>query len=422
MADSSPRSDNLTQEQSTVSNNHENQNSEAELERLVSPPPQNCCTWYVAAAFLVLLAISLIVTWTMLPAEDIVMKYLPHFDEPENPYLGPEAGDPLDGREDDLDGGEASADDDLVDIGDLPEEVADGNYEIGTTVPTFMRCADGEECCNGSSSNCDLRLNEMMFGMVHNSMSTEEGGFILGYNHYLALEKALVAGYRGLSLDVCNCNGILQFCHNVCDLGERMPNEVFSNTVQFLTDFPSEVIVLFIEASIDRGPISWTELYNEMAAVDGFVDMMYVHDGGQWPTMREMVQKNSRIVVFYFNPGTCDNDVCPAGFHYLYDYAAETVFDSASLNDLQNYEYSCTVTRGPGINATADFFVVNNFVTPPDPSAAEISNSKDFLANRLTKCANIQKMRPNFVYLDFWSIGVTAELVQYANAQYAESG
>mmetsp|Transcript_778 Transcript_778/g.1469 ORF Transcript_778/g.1469 Transcript_778/m.1469 type:complete len:225 (+) Transcript_778:563-1237(+) len=167
MADSSPRSDNLTQEQSTVSNNHENQNSEAELERLVSPPPQNCCTWYVAAAFLVLLAISLIVTWTMLPAEDIVMKYLPHFDEPENPYLGPEAGDPLDGREDDLDGGEASADDDLVDIGDLPEEVADGNYEIGTTVPTFMRCADGEECCNGSSSNCDLRLNEMMFGMVH---------------------------------------------------------------------------------------------------------------------------------------------------------------------------------------------------------------------------------------------------------------
>ncbi|KAL7464697.1 hypothetical protein ACHAXS_005038 [Conticribra weissflogii] len=388
MADSSPRSDNQTQEHSTLSNNHGgNQHSEEELERLVSPPPKNCCTWYVASAFLVLIAVSLIVTWTMLPAEEIVVKYLPHFDEPENPYLGPEAGDSMDGRVDDLGGGEGIADDDLVNVGDLPGVVADESYEIGTTIPSFMKCVEGEECCNGSSSNCDLRVDEMMFGMKLNNIS------------------------------LCFLPSFAR-----SDLGERMPNEVFSNTVQFLTDFPSEVIVMFIEASIDRGPISWTELYNEMAAVDGFVDMMYVHDGGPWPTMREMVQNNSRIIVFYFNPGTCDNNICPDGFHYLYDYAAETVFDSASLEDLQNYEYSCTVTRGPGINATADFFVVNNFVTPPDPNAAAVSNSKDFLANRLTKCANIQQMRPNFVYLDFWSIGITAELVQYANAQYAESG
>jgi hypothetical protein len=36
----------------------------------------------------------------------------------------------------------------------------------------------------------------------------------------LGISKALMAGYRGLSLDVCNCNGVLQFCHNVC--GEYM--------------------------------------------------------------------------------------------------------------------------------------------------------------------------------------------------------
>ena len=43
-----------------------------------------------------------------------------------------------------------------------------------------------------------------------------EKGFIVGYNHRLGIGKALMAGYRGLSLDVCNCNGVLQFCHNIC--------------------------------------------------------------------------------------------------------------------------------------------------------------------------------------------------------------
>lgn len=53
------------------------------------------------------------------------------------------------------------------------------------------------------------------------------------------------------------------------DLGERRPEEVFSNTVQFLEDFPSEVIVFFFEASGDRGPISWTEVR--------MVDLIFIH-------------------------------------------------------------------------------------------------------------------------------------------------
>merc|ERR1719491_2419238 len=128
-----------------------------------------------------------------------------------------------------------------------------------------------------------------MFGLVHNAMSSEEGDFSYGYNHNLELEKALVAGYRGLSLDVCNCNGVLQFCHNVCDLGPRLPNDVFGNTVKFLNEYPSEVVVLLFEASRETGPIVWDDLYLEMDDVDGFVDMIYVHaDGNEWPTMGDL--------------------------------------------------------------------------------------------------------------------------------------
>lgn len=385
-----------------------------------SPRRKNCCTWKVAAVFLVMVAVALILTWQMLPAEDIVAKYIPQFEEPESPYSGPEAGTPSTDGESGGGGG--------MTIG-VPPSQTPADDLTGTTVPSFMQCPDGgEECCNGSSANCKLRVDEMMFGLVHNAMSSEEGGFAIGANHNLGLEKALVAGYRGLSLDVCSCNGVYQFCHNICDYGARVPNDVFTNTVQFLNDYPSEVIVLLFEASLvnaegdqDQG-IVWNDLYAEMENVDGFADMIYEHAyGDDWPTMGNLVQQNKRIIVFYFNGGSCTDKDCPPGFQYFFNYASETQFQSSSLNDLQNYEYSCEITRTTQADALpANFFVVNNFVTPPDLDSSKVANSKDFLKNLLEGCANENNLRPNFVYLDFWSEGVTAQLVQYANQQYAQ--
>ena len=182
------------------------------------------------------------------------------------------------------------------------------------------------------------------------------------------------------------------------------------------------MIVLLFEASKEKGPIVWNALYEEMENVDGFVDMIYEHKyGDKWTTMGDLVKNNKRIIVFYFNGGSCTDDVCPPGFKYFYNYAAETQYESASLDDLRNVEYSCEITRKPQEGALpADFFVVNNFVTPPDADASAVANSKSFLSERLTNCADENNMRPNFVYLDFWSKGVTAQLVQYANQQYAQ--
>lgn len=55
-------------------------------------PRKNCCTWKVATVFLLFVAALLVVIWLMLPAEDIVAKYIPEFSEPENPYLGEHKG------------------------------------------------------------------------------------------------------------------------------------------------------------------------------------------------------------------------------------------------------------------------------------------------------------------------------------------
>ena len=94
------------------------------------------------------------------------------------------------------------------------------------------------------------------------------------------------------------------------------------------------MIVLLFEASKEKGPIVWNALYEEMENVDGFVDMIYEHKyGDKWPTMGDLVKNNKRIIVFYFNGGSCTDDVCPPGFKYFYNYAA----DEFSESKLQAY-------------------------------------------------------------------------------------
>ena len=132
-------------------------------------------------------------------------------------------------------------------------------------------------CCNGLVSNCDLRVNEVVFPVVHNAMSSYDDYFIAANNNG-SLEKALVAGYRGLMLDSCLCDGglaqyiqegakdILEqigvidestdndngeqvqlgFCHTYCDAGVRDPARVLGNIKEFLDLNRNEVSTFWL--------------------------------------------------------------------------------------------------------------------------------------------------------------------------------
>ena len=75
-----------------------------------------------------------------------------------------------------------------------------------------LNTCDG--CCNGLISNCGLPVNEVTYAMVHNAHSSKDDLFA-GYNNLKPLEEALVAGYRGLMLDSCICDG---------SIGEQVQN------------------------------------------------------------------------------------------------------------------------------------------------------------------------------------------------------
>jgi hypothetical protein len=140
---------------------------------------------------------------------------------------------------------------------------------------------------------CNLRVDQTLFATAHNAMATKADGFVLLNNHNFPLEQALVAGYRGLNLDVCNCGGTLNFCHGLCSVGTRSIEEVITNVNQFLDENPSEtVIFLFqINSDVDQA-VSMLDFSNilQQAAGGQFKNKIYQHSGlnATWPTLGQL--------------------------------------------------------------------------------------------------------------------------------------
>jgi hypothetical protein len=169
-----------------------------------------------------------------------------------------------------------------------------GNFFSGGDPPDpyqFIQC-QGDNCCNGLDGLCDVRVNEIMFATSHNAMSSKKGGLPVLYNHIFELEDALETGYRGISLDVCNCNGKYQICHGICQIGARPPDEVLGSIVTFLKDNPTEVILITLQ--LDSGAdetVSLDDFYTQLKnTVPEALAMTYEHpqDAASWPTLGEL--------------------------------------------------------------------------------------------------------------------------------------
>jgi len=311
---------------------------------------------------------------------------------------------------------------------------------------------------------CDLHINDILIPIVHNAIATEDDGYPtvnaldIRPNHYRTLEESLNFGYRGLSLDICNCspqgsNNVVEYqlCHGVCDVGSRDVIEVFTNIVKFLNANPTEIIVVIMQLEDglfgELEPVDLNTLFNTyLAKVNGLQDLLYVHRNifDEWPTLRTLIYElDKRLVIFHHDGPTCDdffaapNDgtstttTCPPGLnHYLYTYAIETDFDIKSIDEINTIESSCRITRGNpnGDSLGKTFFVVNGFLTPPTPDTTEqtLLNEKEFIWKRVNDCKAYVSDNDgggdngvNFYYVDFWSKGDVLNAVQTYNTNIA---
>jgi hypothetical protein len=285
-------------------------------------------------------------------------------------------------------------------------------------------------CCNGMMGLCDLRVNEILYGYLHNAVATKEDDFQILVNHDYNLESALTAGFRAMELDVGRCDDKVVFFHAQCLLGSRSIAETLSNINSFLNENPNEILILKLEMTDDS--VTLQEVADIMDTVvssgsdsDGninpsFRDRLYQKEDSEspWPTLGELVAQDQRILLFYYAQPDCANQQggsCPAGFHFWFDYGVNTQYSFDSIEDIDNVDASCVLT-GAGANSQRDFFRVNAFVSAPSRTVADTVNTRGFGFVRMQDCAALNENLPvNFYSVDFWTRGDVPRMVQEYN-------
>ncbi len=148
---------------------------------------------------------------------------------------------------------------------------------------------------------------------------------------------------------------------------------------------------------------------DEIAAgfeASGLIDHVRVQQpGAPWPTLRELIDANERLIAFTDSGGG-------GAFDWYLDVWAfnwETHFSARTADD-----FSCDINRGSMDN---ELFIFNHFLTQTTPSAdlADMINHNPLFADRIDECMSASGRLPNFVTVDFYDIGDLFAVVDALN-------
>jgi hypothetical protein len=308
--------------------------------------------------------------------------------------------------------------------------------------------------CNGFVALCNRPLNDVAFAATHNSMASvtiptwnfgQQDGTIADQLQY-GIHGLLIDTYYGENIsgrvrtDLASLpkrdvavqqigepavaaaerlrsrigphgtgrHGIY-LCHTFCELGAVSFASALGDIRSFLVSNPGDVLIVVIQ---DEGV---TPADTERAFDDaGLLDLVYRGPLGPFPTLRQMIDSNQRLVVMAEN----DAGTVP-WYHLAYDHALqETPFtfrSAAALTEPAQLQSSCRTHRGPD---TAPLFLLNHWVdTSPVPRAslAEVINQRAPLLRRAQKCERLRHRLPNLVAVDFYRRGDVLGVVDALN-------
>jgi hypothetical protein len=301
-------------------------------------------------------------------------------------------------------GGALDAPSDAPELLDTPPR-ADAGYDSGARCERPVDLDAGSVlACNGHAALCDRRLDEVALAMTHNAMSSEEDDFSAPNQHF-RLWRQLEDGVRGFMLDVyVDRDDTVQLCHGSCRIGRRPLADGLRDLRLFLDCHPHDVVVIVFEA---HAPADRVEQGFVESGLDAYLHVPDALPGAgyAWPTLRELVTRNERVIVF-----TDDRDA-PQPWHlYTYDWAWENPYSAATPGDL-----SCAEDRG---SRDRSLWVFNHFLTNPvaGPDLAEMVNHDPFFTERVSACRDeAGGDLPNFVTVDFYDLGDVLSVVDTLN-------
>ncbi|HEY7623206.1 MAG TPA: hypothetical protein VH834_25750 [Solirubrobacteraceae bacterium] len=304
--------------------------------------------------------------------------------------------------------------------------------------------------CNGHAALCDRRLDEVAFFGTHNAMAgaDEPGWFFAAQD--TGIPGQLQYGVRAFTIDthyaVPSSRGVwtdlsgetksraklidqlgdafvaaaerararigrrpsgarhVFLCHAFCEVGATRAVDALTSIHRFLVRNPEEVVILSIEDDTSA------EATAAIIRASGLVDEVYRGDAKPpWPTLRELVDRDERVIVLAENHGGGEPWI-----HHQPVVMQETPFHFTSAAQLAAPE-SCAPNRG---GTAGSLFLVNHWVdTSPAPrvSIAREVNARDFMTRRLSMCRRDRRKFPNVVAVDFYRQGDTRAVVDELN-------
>jgi hypothetical protein len=327
----------------------------------------------------------------------------------------------------------------LLAVGLAAAVVVIGRKKIDEPVVTTI------DACNGAPELCDRPLDRVAFAGTHNAMSAADIPDWLFPQQEKSIGGQLQDGVRAVLFDVyyglptagriksilnpkvlqaaenaVGPEGVaaamrirerlvgetegprgLYMCHGFCELGAVPLSNVVEGIRDFLIQNPNEVLILVIEDYVEPADL--------IAGFEaGGLGALVYRGGvtGPWPSLRELIELNQRVVVFA--------EHIPAAVGWLQPTIGAIQETPYTFHDPAQ-PMSCAPNRG---GRTGTLFQINHWIetTPtPKPSNAAIVNAYDYLFKRAQACRRERRHLPNIVAVDFYGTGDLMRVVRALN-------
>jgi hypothetical protein len=201
----------------------------------------------------------------------------------------------------------------------------------------------------------------------------------------------------------------MYLCHSFCELGATPLGSVLDDIREFLVNHPDAILVI-----VNQDYVTPKDF---VAAVENAGLGDFVYSGptdGDWPTLRELIDDNQRVVFLAENHAGA-----APWYHLAYEqilqetpYAFSKVAQLTKADDLPA---SCRPNRGP---SSAPLFLINHWITTdplPLPSNAAKVNAYRPLLDRARECQRLRTHLPNLLAVNFYKEGDLFRVVDTLN-------
>ncbi|KAJ6766231.1 hypothetical protein OIU79_022235 [Salix purpurea] len=290
--------------------------------------------------------------------------------------------------------------------------VADSNCNSGLHCETCLANGNVRPRCTRiqptipTSKEKGLPFNQYTWLTTHNSFAklgdrSATGSIILApTNQQDTVTSQLNDGIRGLMLDMYDFQNDIWLCHsyggNCYNFTAFQPAiKVLREIQAFLEANPSEIITIFIEDYV-TSPRGLTKVFDAAGLRKYWFPVSRMpKNGGKWPRVDDMVQKNQRLVVFTSKSAKEASE----GIAFEWRYVVENQYGDGGM-----IAGSCpSRAESPALNTTSRSLVlVNHFPDRPDITQACKHNSAP-LMDMVNTCYQAAGNRwPNFIAVDFY--------------------